>query len=890
MASVWSSPANLSRSGAASQPRLFALPGGGLQAFWIDRFDGMMTAIFNGETWSLPVQALPLTLRLDVESNPIPYMPELVVDNSGKLHAFIYSDKKKENGEFPLLYSQLILGTSAWQPFIELTESALFYRAFFASDNELKLVYLRPLKSAPSRTSLETEPGLFIRSSNNRITGWSPPVQIQSSIYYRILTSSNTYLETATAGNVISLVWNEPRLGRLVTADSLDLGKTWSEPQELSIFGGQPASPILTRDAQDNLLRIWQDAAQPGCVLYQQKFILPTQPTAGTTTNSDSLSNWSAPERILESINNCPTGNHFFISNETLYWLWGETTNALSMSVWDNQQARWSQPQTFNFSFEDSDTGRFVQLGDLHAALDGETLAVSGIDGDSGEMWTLSAPLNALEVAFAEPSPWAFPTQISNAEQQASNPALSVDSQGRPRLVWSQGTSLYYARFSETTAQSPSDILSIPQVTPVEIIRAASGEVASQPALLATENDILHLTWIGGSNGDLLYSRALVREAGSASGWLPANATAPSNPNAAWPQIASDAAGRLYILYVIPLNEQRGVYLVVSENNGETWSQPEQLFDAIEEGWPMVAHPSFLIDPDGVLHVAFTKSLISGALPSEGIYYMRTKNTFLKPEERSGDPSQAWTEPVRLEGAGADWPSLAYLSGQLHLLYNSPRGIQQRWLPISEQTPTGLGWASASRIPGWQSVEAAIAQSYRSSDQRPYTIAADARNLHLLATLPGSPNLNYSVWTVSETDPTAGRWNQVEIFTPLGRWNNTFGITAAIPLTGGRISIAWLAQPEAVSGAAVQLPSIYFSQRIAPTVTAPTTALAIPTSTPTPEPTIEPTPIPIPTATLSPNLPPPPSEETPSPLILGGGLAAFIVVLIFAGILLRGKR
>jgi hypothetical protein len=54
---VWGTPVNLSRSGAAGQPRVVAAPDGTLQAFWWDRFDGLMTAVFNGRRWSSPVMA-----------------------------------------------------------------------------------------------------------------------------------------------------------------------------------------------------------------------------------------------------------------------------------------------------------------------------------------------------------------------------------------------------------------------------------------------------------------------------------------------------------------------------------------------------------------------------------------------------------------------------------------------------------------------------------------------------------------------------------------------------------------------------------------------------------------------------------------------------------------
>ena len=74
-------PANLSQSGAASQPRLLAGPDGKLQAFWWDRFDGLTTATFDGQKWSAPQPAL-------IASKFLVNTPLLIADQTGWIHAF----------------------------------------------------------------------------------------------------------------------------------------------------------------------------------------------------------------------------------------------------------------------------------------------------------------------------------------------------------------------------------------------------------------------------------------------------------------------------------------------------------------------------------------------------------------------------------------------------------------------------------------------------------------------------------------------------------------------------------------------------------------------------------------------------------------------------------
>ena len=45
------------------------------------------------------------------------------------------------------------------------------------------------------------------------------------------------------------------------------------------------------------------------------------------------------------------------------------------------------------------------------------------------------------------------------------------------------------------------------------------------------------------------------------------------------------ANGELLVVYAIPLNEPRGVYMVRSADLGATWSRPVRVFDGAAAGW-----------------------------------------------------------------------------------------------------------------------------------------------------------------------------------------------------------------------------------------------------------------------------------------------------------------
>ena len=120
-APAWGAPVNLSQSGAAEQPRIVAGPDGTLQVFWWDRFDGLMTALFNGETRSTPTRAtIPVVQAAEREGEAVagtlvvPVVPTIVSDGSGWVHAFWLGEPDEDTGVQALMHSQMPLGTTTW--------------------------------------------------------------------------------------------------------------------------------------------------------------------------------------------------------------------------------------------------------------------------------------------------------------------------------------------------------------------------------------------------------------------------------------------------------------------------------------------------------------------------------------------------------------------------------------------------------------------------------------------------------------------------------------------------------------------------------------------------------------------------------------------------------
>jgi hypothetical protein len=119
-------------------------------------------------------------------------------------------------------------------------------------------------------------------------------------------------------------------------------------------------------------------------------------------------------------------------------------------------------------------------------------------------------------------------------------------------------------------------------------------------------------------------------------------------PVGSTPGIAINNDGVVSVVYTIPLNENRGVYLVQSADSGQTWSEPMQVFDAVAAGWAMVDTPSLAITEDNHLHVLWTRYSLPGGEGPIGLYYARSE-----------DGGSTWTAPQPVVEKAVGWSQVA---------------------------------------------------------------------------------------------------------------------------------------------------------------------------------------------------------------------------------------
>ena len=822
--SSWSEPFNLSRSGAASQPRLVASPSGATQVFWWDRFDGLTTAFSNGATWTGGT-----SVSLDLQEGE---MPQFVLDSQDRLHAFW---EKQVQGQSELWHASMPLGDSTWAVIERLAQATLGYKALAMDDGGLVVAYLRISQSwsAPAGIYFQRlEPGVFV---------WNAPIDLDTSAYYRLETVETAWLHMAADGDTLTLTWHEPSSGDYQAKTSRNGGWSWGAMETLASPGlnmEQPRSLFWG----DGRLVTWQDEGASSCSLMQQS----------------GNSGW---QTSLTGLTVCPQGDFSWSSGYQLFWLWGQGSRQLSLAAWDG--LAWTQPLGLSFTFTDAQSDSTINLQDLHAAQAGDRLYVVGSDG-LGEIWYLASDLTALQLIAAPRSDWGSISRLSSRGMIAAEPALTVDPSGMFHLVYLEGAPgdifslLVYASLNGDTSGNP-----------IAVRSAAPGEFFRQPSLLADPAGWLHLTWSGGTHGEIHYSRVRLEDVANPGAWSPVQQLS-SAPGLS-PQLARDGAGRLYLLYVTPLNENRGVYLVRSLDEGDSWAQPELVFDAQTAGWANLGPAALTIAPslDGqsvTIHAAWGEEALPGTLPPQGIWYSRAVASL------SSLDALTWSSPFEVAGEGAAWPRLVISAGDVYLVFSvQALGVWQRHISLSAAPGDVSGWSTASPAAGWDALQI--------QGGRAFGVAASGSTtspdgvLHLIG-MPSAGRLAYTTWS-------AGRWSDLQGVVLAG-WNlgaATWVEAASLP-TGVRLGLAWVSPDE------TGLPAVFWTTRAIPLMEASPelTALPTPVVESTPALSITPTVQPSPTPDL--NAAPAMTISSNAPLILGGGLAAILVL----GYLLSRRR
>ena len=224
------------------------------------------------------------------------------------------------------------------------------------------------------------------------------------------------------------------------------------------------------------------------------------------------------------------------------------------------------------------------------------------------------------------------------------------------------------------------------RITPV--LKLPEGE-AGWPAIAAgPENELFLIA--PNNQGALYFSRATSGNAVIESSWsTPTRLGIGHDGEIGSVDVAWDAAGTVYVAYSVPVNEERGIYLVQSKDHGTTWSEPLQVFNGAAAGFDLVGAPSLLTSENGFLHIIWKQQSIQGdGVPQPlSLYYTRSEDgghTFSDAELVVEEPV-AWREIVT-DG-----------KGNLHLLWQPQDTLTTVWDQVS--LDGGRSWQFPQGLP-----------------------------------------------------------------------------------------------------------------------------------------------------------------------------------------------
>ena len=819
----WLPPVNLSKSGSVTELAMTVDISGTYHLLWQDEFVGFEYLSGSGENWSEPaIVRLPFSEPTfsspDDDDFDSLFTPILVADVNNIVHAFW------EDGDTVLWYSRAPLAEvttrASWTTRARLSSAAIAQDVIVDDNGRLHLTYIRP------KTTAETEAGVYYRYSDDGGASWTDPVLLYQSDYFHLDATDQARVKIAISPEIgLFVVWDNRLIDRVFVTHLNEDGESWAEPLEVDRRGPESdgldtagPSQIDIAMVGDEVHLTWQASHESErCVQFH-------------TWSDDQGQTWQSRQTAYgDSI--CPTDAQFIV-RDTVLFLLIRVDDQAKLMVWDSTQ--WSEPTLQPLvEFADPETYHNLTLDCLNFDVTSDNqLVVIGCGADtlSDDIWLLQRPLGGLEewTALFNPIPvWNEPSLIVQSDTQLHWPQLVTAVDGRMHAVWSQSdtpvtgnvfsdSSIVDQRINYTQSNSGSWL---PPRTVIE-----SSQNTDQPAIAAGNDGSLYLVWSGGDLGEVFVRRVFANRAASVSEWFDSQLLSVPKVGGSWPDVATAGDKTVFVVYSVPLNEARGLYLTHSEDGGATWSEPEQIFDGAAAEWEMVGKPTIAASSENTLHLLWTQKTVAQNGQSVALVHASSQ-----------DRGQSWTEPQIVTEDTVIWSEMITLSDlNLHRAWVSQTdNLTALW--HQQSLDGGLTWSEPLRL------------SDPSVRVGPVTLITDpAGEPHLLllekSSLEDTITLKHWLWRDS-------RWLQEEGMPLQKEAIDADGIAAAL-LPDETLTVIY-------SSLVTQLvddqlyDKLLFTQRQweLPSVT----ATPLPTLTPTPQatPTATPTPPPSPTPTLA---------------------------------------
>jgi hypothetical protein len=641
----WSTPVNVSASGIATNPISVVDFKGIIHVIWVDKIDGYRYSKTNdSKEWTTPT-----AVKFPFTPKDLP--PVLMADPTGFVHIFWISEK----GEF--YYAQSLsenFGNPSLWVFAKLSSSAVNFDVVVDSNGMIHLAYIENI------TDKFSTAGVYYRQSLAGSGSWTSPIVLYKSEYFRGSLPTGTSIRIAASNQIVGqtlyITWDNRPQKRIYISASVDAGKTWVDaqqfkgPEDTDVYGLPFNFSVWAKD--DDILLMWQ-TGEPGaskCSIHSQ-------------WSNDAGKSFGNVFQLFGGPTVCPTSIKFIKSqDEQVAVLLSAVPSISLLLAWNG--AEWSNPLPLAELpvLSNPDTDDTILLGCRHDLFFNDTLYVIGCDqaGGSGDIWFLSRELVPLSDWFTPISIWSQPTSLEVENHTILSITSAVDGDGGMHVAWVQnpaspdGTkpAIYYSRWNGNEWSVPEPIVRNQDGMPLQL------------TIYIDSFKRLMLAWVDGSSGDIKYTWANLDQASQFSEWeeivvLPS----PSISNSA-PDIVVDSSGRIVVAYAVSINENRGIYITQSIDNGASWLPFNQAFDAVAAKWESVDSPKITLDGDGVLHLIYTRQSRWDD-QAAGLYYSQSR-----------DGGETWSAPKSVTIGKILWSDLILFGkNTLHRLWQEDNGL-----------------------------------------------------------------------------------------------------------------------------------------------------------------------------------------------------------------------
>jgi hypothetical protein len=665
---AWDEPINLSQSGTATFPQLFQDNEGQYHILWQDTLQRQFLYVTgNGSTWSEPIAVEPpfaAVLTQSTATDPLPpIIPTLITDDTDTVHAFW------RNSLNELRYSRVGVADLAvanqWTPAVTLAGDVPSFAVTTGADGQVAALY------AVAGDNPEIQAGVYYRGSADGGETWRDAAALYTSPYFSLLDPAEFHLDITPGTRSVELLaaWDDAAQEKIYTSRSGNNGETWSEPivvdsREITDpeSGLSPTQlQIIARQGVTH--RLWlaghndadvQTDSQT-CALYH-------------SWSSDNGQNWTPRLRLLADVPECVQSASLFTGADNTVWLMAITASQTTLQVWGGTTWGEAQIQTPLTQFTDPQTFRPIGLTCQQPAINNEAeLVILGCGGTRGQdVWLLRRSVGELADWLpqdAGESLWQIPALVQQDAAAMSQLSLVMDQANQPHLFWIQPQRRTADNDPGTVFYGESAIyhavrLNGAWINAIPVIAAVEGDVEELAATVSPDDRLL-VAWSNPQTGLLFFSQANSQQAIDPNQWSPPLPLPLPGAAATSPDIGVMADGTVVVAYTVPINEKRGVYLTTSRDNGLSWSEPIEVFDAAAAGWAMLDQPHLAFTDNNHLHLTWRHLSLPPTSEPQALY-----------TARSIDGGQSWSEAIPVIQGNIVWSDIVgWSTTQLHIVW-----------------------------------------------------------------------------------------------------------------------------------------------------------------------------------------------------------------------------